>query len=103
MNNFYRRNMKKLIGGHVSPCMHLCAGALAAKIGGPKIWKQYWSLFRDDIMSARRFDGSFSARPTRESRQLQSNTDRGEGYAWITAHYTLMMQADRNPWKLLTK
>ena len=103
MNSYYRRNMKNLIEGHGSPCMHLFSGALAARLGGPKIWKQYWGLFRDDIMAARCADGSFSARPTKESQQLQHNTDRGEGPAWITAHYLLMMQADRAKWKVLAK
>ncbi|MHC4598923.1 MAG: DUF6288 domain-containing protein [Planctomycetota bacterium] len=103
MQAYYRRNMKHLVGGHVSPCMHFLAGSLAAKIGGPKIWKQYWERFRDEIMLARRHDGSFSARPTKESQQLHRNTDRGQGPAWITAHYVLIMQAPTAKWKLLAK
>ena len=68
-----------------------------------KVWKQYWERFRDEIMLARRHDGSFSARPTKESRQLRSNTDRGQGPAWIAAHYVLILQTPAAKWQLLAK
>ncbi len=91
MKSYFRRNMDKLIGGHVSPCMHLLSGAMAAKMEGRQTWKAYMNTFRDEFMAARCPDGSFSARPTKESQQLHHNTDRGLGPAWITAHYTLVL------------
>lgn len=103
MNGYYRRGMKDLIGGHVSPCMHLVSGALAAQLAGPKVWAQYWGIFRDEVMAARCTDGSFSARPTRESQALRHNTDRGEGPHWITGHFCLLLQAPASRLKLLGK
>jgi hypothetical protein len=93
MQGFFRREMKGLIGGHVSPCMHMLAGSLASRVSGAGDWKAYWDFYRDEAMASRTADGTFSARPTRESQTLHHNTDRGMGPAWITAHFALILQA----------
>lgn len=96
MAAYFKRNGDKLISGHVSPCMHMLAGALASAKLGDAAWRKYWSVYRDVIMSARCADGSFSARPTRETQALHNNSDRGMGKAWITAHFALILAAKKS-------
>ncbi len=91
MTGYYRRTLPRLIGGHVSPCMHLLSGAIAAELGENRTSKAFRDEFRDEIMAARVHDGSFNARPTTETQQLHHNTDRGVGPAWTTAHFTLIL------------
>lgn len=93
MASYYKRNCDQLIGGHVSPCMHMLAGAFASAKLGSSAWREYWSTYRDVVMSARCPDGTFSARPTRETQTLHSNSDRNMGKAWVTAHFALILAA----------
>jgi hypothetical protein len=94
MAGFFQGNMAKLKDGHVSPAMHLLAGAMAAKMLGGKVWKQYMSLFRLHIMGVRKPDGSFAGTPTQESRSMRNNTDLTVGPRWLTATYVLILSLD---------
>ncbi|MBI3097116.1 MAG: hypothetical protein HYY93_02550 [Planctomycetes bacterium] len=59
------------------------------------------SEFRLEFIAARRPDGTFTARPTEESQQLHSNTDRELGSAWTTASYLIVLQLPKGHLKLL--
>ncbi len=91
MAGFYGRELPKLIEGHVSPAMHLLAGAMAARLLGKQAWRAYVETYRPYIMGFRRPDGSFASTPTHESQQLRSNTDLTVGPRWTTATYVLIL------------
>ncbi|MBI4565138.1 MAG: PDZ domain-containing protein [Planctomycetes bacterium] len=92
MAAYYTMRIGDLVNGHVSPVMHCTSGGIAAHLLGPKVWAKFMQPFRLEFMAARRPDGGFSARPTEETRQLRSNTDRSLGDAWTTASYLLILQ-----------
>ncbi len=98
MAGFYARRQGDLEGGHVSPCMHLLAGAMAGRLLGDA-WKAYMERYRLTIMAARKPDGSFASTPTQESQSLHSNTDLTVGPCWTTATYVtiLSLPGDRLP------
>lgn len=98
MAGYYARRQGELEGGHVSPCMHLLAGAMAGRLLGDA-WKAYMERYRLTIMAARKPDGSFASTPTRESQSLHSNTDLTVGPCWTTATYVtiLSLPGDRLP------
>ncbi|MCO5165175.1 MAG: DUF6288 domain-containing protein [Planctomycetes bacterium] len=100
MVGYLERNLSRLPEGHVSPAMHLLAGAMASRLLG-RGWDAYMEAYRPLIMSFRRPDGSFSATPTRESRSLGSNTDITVGPSWTTATYVLILSLPRNKLPLL--
>ncbi|MBX3471797.1 MAG: PDZ domain-containing protein [Planctomycetes bacterium] len=100
MVGYLERNLGRLPEGHVSPAMHLLAGAMASRLLG-RGWDAYMEAYRPLIMSFRRPDGSFSATPTRESRSLGSNTDITVGPSWTTATYVLILSLPRNKLPLL--
>ena len=58
-------------------------------------------LFRLEFVAARRPDGSFSARPTKETKELHSNTDREMGPAWTTASYLLVQELQKGRLEIL--
>lgn len=91
MASFYARNVKKLAAGHVSPAMHLLAGAMGSKVLGGKAWKQFIAHYRLHIMGARKPDGSFASTPTRESKSMRNNTDMTVGPRWTTATYVIIL------------
>lgn len=92
MLKFFVRGMERLPTGHVSPMMHILAGAMACRASGQsKLMKSFWKTYRPYIMSSRLHAGSFAGRPTRESRAIRSNTDRTLGPAWATATYVIVM------------
>ncbi|RMG18020.1 MAG: PDZ domain-containing protein [Planctomycetota bacterium] len=91
MVGFYQGNLRKLPAGHVSPAMHLLAGAMAAHVLGKSAWKTYWKTYRTHVMGVRKPDGSFAPTPTHESRSLRNNTDRTVGPRWTTATYVLIL------------
>ncbi|MEE9393079.1 MAG: DUF6288 domain-containing protein [Planctomycetota bacterium] len=101
MWNFVDREFDTLPQGHVSPAMHILNGALAAAVKGEKSYEKFWLLYRDYIMAQRDQDGAITSRPTKESRQLSSNSDRGNGSAFTTAHFVIAMQLSQNRYKLL--
>ncbi len=98
MAGYYTRRQGELEGGHVSPCMHLLAGAMAGQLLGDA-WRAYMERYRLTIMAARRPDGSFASTPTQESQSLHSNTDLTVGPCWTTATYVtiLSLPGDRLP------
>jgi len=100
MAAYYERNMGGLPGGHVSPAMHLLAGAMAARIMGRRAWDDYMDTYRLHIMQHRRPDGSFAATPTEESRAMRSNTDVTVGPRWLTATYVLILSMAEAPERL---
>jgi hypothetical protein len=89
---FATKGHDKLHDGHVSPVMHFLAGGMAAHREGGAMWTHFTTEFRREFLAARRPDGTFAARPTEESRQLKSNTDRDIGFAWTTASYLIIQQ-----------
>jgi len=92
MLKFFQRGMDKLPSGHVSPMMHLLAGAIACKASPQgKHWKEYWKTYRPYFMSSRLHSGAFAARPTRESRAIRSNTDRNLGHCWTTGTLVIIL------------
>lgn len=102
MAGFFKRTMDGVPNGHVSPVMHFTASAFACMHLGGAYWKQFMDLFRLEILAARRPDGTFSARPTEESEQLHSNTDREMGPIWTTASYALILQLPKGKLATLT-
>lgn len=94
MAGFYQTNMGKLTEGHVSPAMHLLAGAMGAKVIGKKAWKNYMNTYRLHIMGARKPDGSFASTPTKESQSMRNNTDLTVGPRWVTATYVIILSLD---------
>lgn len=101
MAGFYGRELPKLIDGHVSPAMHLLAGAMAARLLGKQAWRTYVETYRPHLMGARRPDGSFASTPTHESQQLRSNTDLTVGPRWTTATYVLILSLAEDELPLL--
>lgn len=91
MVGFFERNLGTLPAGHVSPCMHLLAGAMASTVLGDRAWGAYMNEFRPHVMASRRPDGSFASTPTEESRSLNNNTDLTVGPCWTTATYVLIL------------
>lgn len=100
MAGYLERNLGRLPEGHVSPAMHLLAGAMASRTLG-RLWAPYFAAFRPHIMASRRPDGSFASTPTRESRSLRSNTDLTVGPCWTTATYVLILSLPRERLPLL--
>ncbi|MGE0713596.1 MAG: DUF6288 domain-containing protein [Planctomycetota bacterium] len=96
MASFTLARLGKLTEGHVSPAMHLVAGAMATHLLGKQEWRQYLDAYRLRIQGARRPDGSFAATPTHESQSLRNNTDRTVGPCWTTASYVLILCLDRD-------
>ena len=92
MCDFFRQNMETIPTGHVSPVMHFLTASLAAQETGPADWEKFMKFFRVQFMGDRRPDGSFTARPTKETVQLHSNTDRQIGLNWTTATYLIILQ-----------
>jgi Family of unknown function (DUF6288) len=101
MAKYFERKMDELPEGHVSPAMHILAGGLAAAQRGKGAQKKFWKRYLPYIMASRIRGGAFDARPTEESRSLRSNADRGNGLAFITAHYALVMQLGQGRYRLL--
>jgi hypothetical protein len=91
MVSYLEHNLARLPQCHVSPCMHLLAGAMASKLLGGRVWDEYMDTFRLHIMAARRPDGSFASTPTEETQSLHSNTDLEVGPCWTTATYALIL------------
>ncbi len=102
MGSFLKSHMEDLPNGHVSPVMHFLASAFACQELAPEYWSQFMELFHLEIMAARRPDGSFTARPTEESQQLHSNTDRDMGPAWTTGSYLLILQLKKGNLQTVT-
>jgi len=96
MLKFFKRGMDKLSSGHVSPMMHILAGALAARTSRQGLFKEFWKIYRPYIMSSRMHCGAFAARPTKETRIIRSNTDRTLGLNWTTATFTIVMNLALN-------
>jgi hypothetical protein len=94
--------MEDLPNGHVSPVQHYTSAGFACMHLGAAHWKEFIALFRLEILAARRPDGTFSARPTAETRALRSNTDREMGACWTTASYALILQLPKGKLKILT-
>lgn len=99
MAGYLDRNLGRLPEGHVSPAMHLLAGAMATRLLGGRAWSGYMDAYRPHIMATRRPDGSFASTPTEESRSLRNNTDLTVGPCWTTATYVLILSLpnDRLP------
>lgn len=99
MVGYLDQNLRRLPEGHVSPAMHLLAGAMATRLLGARAWEGYMDAYRTHIMTSRRPDGSFASTPTEESRSLHSNTDLTVGPCWTTATYVLILSLpnDRLP------
>jgi len=67
MLKFFQRGMDQLPSGHVSPMMHVLAGAMAVRAADrKKLLKEFWKTYRPYIMASRCHSGAFAARPTRE-------------------------------------
>jgi hypothetical protein len=94
MAGFYQANMGTLKEGHVSPAMHLLAGAMGAKVLGKKVWKKFMNTYRLHIMGARKPDGSFASTPTKESKSMRNNTDLTVGPRWTTATYVIILSLE---------
>lgn len=98
MLKFFKRGMDRLPSGHVSPMMHLLAGAMACTASPQKRhWKEYWKTYRPYIMSSRLHSGAFAARPTRESQAIRSNTDRTLGHCWTTGTLVIILNLALDP------
>lgn len=95
MGSFLKTNLEDVPFGHVSPVMHFLATAFACQDLPPEYWTEFMNLFRLEIMAARRPDGSFSARPTEETAQLHSNSDRNMGPYWTTGCYAIILQVKK--------
>ncbi len=93
MFKFFYNRMDELPSGHVSPVMHILAAAMATRRKGKRYFHAFWKRYRPYLMVSRTEKGAFGAMPTRESRTLHSNTDRGMGPAWITASFALVLEA----------
>ncbi len=91
MVNFYTRTMDTLQSGHVSPAMHLLAGAMASRLLGKRAWSAFMDQYRLHIMGQRLPDGSFASTPTEESTMMRNNTDISVGSCWLTATYVLIL------------
>jgi hypothetical protein len=97
MLKFFERGMDRLPSGHVSPMMHILAGAMAVRASGKKkLVKAFWKTYRPYIMASRLHSGAFAARPTKESQLIHSNTDRTLGHAWTTATLLIVMNIARD-------
>ncbi len=106
MLKYFSREMPKLPTGHVSPTMHILAGAMASRYGGgTKLWTKFWREYRPYIMSTRLHDGAFGARPTAETRALRSNTDRTLGPVWTTASFVIVLNLaiEKDPYPHLSR
>ncbi|MEZ6196723.1 MAG: DUF6288 domain-containing protein [Planctomycetota bacterium] len=103
MAKYFERGLGRLTEGHVSPAMHILAGGLASSFRGKKSMSKFWKIYLPYVMSCRVAGGAFDARPTEESRSLQSNSDRSNGPAFITAHYALLLQLGQDRFKLLDR
>ena len=103
MKGFFQRRLDELPEGHVSPAMHILAGGVASAMAGKANYAKFWKIYRPYIMAARSWDGAFDARPTAESRQLRSNSDRGCGKPFVTAHFAICMQLAQGRYKLLDR
>ncbi len=102
MMSFFKTHMEDLPNGHVSPVMHFLAAAFACQELPPDYWTAFMDLFHLEIMAARRPDGSFSARPTEESQQMHSNSDRDMGPHWTTGSYLLILQLKKGHLRTVT-
>lgn len=100
-SSFFKRSMEDLPNGHVSPIMHYTSAAFACGWLGGEHYKNFNALFRLEILAARRPDGTFSARPTAESRAMRNNTDRTLGASWTTASYAIILQVPRGKLRIL--
>lgn len=101
MSGYFTRHLGALPEGHVSPAMHLLAGAMAARVLGGEVPTTYAARYRLLALGQRRPDGSFGSLPTKESRQLGNNTDLTVGPRWTTATYLLILTLDRGNLPLL--
>lgn len=91
MVGYFDQNRSKLREGHVSPAMHLLAGAMASRLLGAKAWEAYIDEYRPVVMQQRRPDGSFCSMPTAETQSLRNDTDQTVGGCWLTATYVLIL------------
>jgi hypothetical protein len=101
MASYFMTNMHDIPDGHVSPVMHFMSSALACSHLDQSYWKKLFETFRYEFVAARRPDGSFSARPTQESRVMKSNSDRSMGYCWTTGNYLVTLLLQKGHLKLL--
>lgn len=102
MGSFLKSHIEGVPFGHVSPVMHFLATACACQDLTPEFWAQFMGLFHLEIMAARRPDGSFSARPTEETAQLHSNSDRDMGPYWTTGCYLIILQIKKGNLPVVT-
>ena len=102
MCNYFRRELRGIPSGHVSPVMHFTAGALASWHLGKREWSRFMKEFRIHFMTARRPDGSFAAIPTKETELTRSNTDLTLGDCWTTSSYALILSIPEERLSLLT-
>jgi hypothetical protein len=89
---FMTRGFDELHDGHVSPVMHFLSGGMAAHGVGGKTWRAFTTDFRREFLAARKPDGTFAARPTKESKSMGRNQDAGMGAPWITTSYLIIQQ-----------
>lgn len=101
MTRYLGSKLETLEEGHVSPAMHMLAGAMAARVLGPKMWTRYLKTYRARIMGLRMPSGSFAHVPTSEARVLGINADQGVGESWLTATHVLILSLPRERLPLL--
>ena len=101
MAGYYANHVGGLPEGHVSPAMHILAGAMAAHVLGNKAQKAYRASYHTLLLGQRRPDGSFGSMPTKESKQLSNNTDLTVGPRWTSASYILALTLGRKNIPLL--
>ncbi|MBI2920629.1 MAG: hypothetical protein HYY18_06045 [Planctomycetes bacterium] len=99
---WFRKNLAEVPEGHASPVFHLTNAAFASHHLGDAAWKEYASRFRLEFLASRRPDGTYAARPTRESvAQKEEGTDDFVGPAWATAAHLVIVQLRRGNLKVL--
>lgn len=101
MAGYYANHVGGLPEGHVSPAMHILAGAMAAHVLGKKARKVFRGNYQTLLLGQRRPDGSFGSMPTKESKQMSNNTDLTVGPRWTTASYVLALTLGRKKIPLL--
>lgn len=103
MSSYLLKHMEEVPNGHVSPVMHFMATSLACSQLEESSMKEFMRFFQLELLSARRPDGSFCARPTEESTQMRSNTDLDLGPNWTTGNYLIVLQLHQNHLKIFDK
>ncbi|MCA8937033.1 MAG: hypothetical protein KDB68_12610 [Planctomycetes bacterium] len=96
MVGYLQGNLHEIIEGHVSPTMHHLSAAAACYREGSKAWDRYWEAQRHECTMLRNPDGTFTARPTKESAQMGRNNDLDLGTDWNTAHWTIILCLEKD-------